>query len=92
MLPLLSASRPAFISHPESGVPEKARADHVEGCAAIAFRVAPDGTPKNFSLAAESPGGYGFADLLMRDISASRFQPPPEEQIDWYYEVRHYHP
>jgi len=90
ILPTLALKPPVAISRPSIEVPEKAQADHINGCAAVMFHLAPDGTPIDIRPVVENPSGYGFGELFARVLATTKFQPSPAES-KWYYEVQQFH-
>jgi hypothetical protein len=52
---------------------------HMSGCAGLAFKLRPDGTPENPQVIVESPSGYGYGPAALRALLASRYQPRPFE-------------
>ncbi len=90
VLPTLALKSAVAVSRPPLDLPKKARADHISGCAAVMFHLAPDGTPVEIKAVAESPTGYGLGAWVVRQLAATRFQPSPRE-TKWYYEVIRFH-
>lgn len=77
------------VSRPRFDLPEKVQADHIDGCAAVMFHLASDGTPIDIKLVTESPTGYGLGALVVRELAATKFQPPPTK-TKWYYEAHRF--
>ena len=92
LVPTLSRQKPVVVSRPSLAFPEKAKAEQIDGCAGVAFRLAADGTPLDVKLETESPAGYGLGDFVVSQITATRFAPPPGESDQWYYEAHRYRP
>ena len=49
-----------------------------------------DGTPIDIKPVTESQTGHGFGELIVRELTATKFQSPPTES-KWYYEVHRFH-
>jgi hypothetical protein len=64
--------------------PAIAQAQHVSGCAAVAFQITRDGKATNISVLREFPPGYGYGTAVSDEVRRSTFAPPTSEQ-DWYY-------
>lgn len=90
ILPTLALRSPVVVSRPRIDLPEKAQADHINGCAAAMFHLAADGTPIDIKPVTESPTGYGLGDFIVRELAATKYQPQPAE-LKWYYEVHRFH-
>jgi len=90
ILPTLALKPPVAVSRPWIDVPEKAQAEHINGCAAVMFHLAADGTPIDIKAVTESPVGYGFGELFARGLAATKFQPTATES-KWYYEVHRFY-
>lgn len=91
LLRSLAHDRLLAVSRPRIGLPETVQANHIDGCVAVMFHLAADGTPIDIKLVTENPIGYGLGDFVIREITATKFQPHPEES-NWYYEVRRFYP
>ena len=66
-------------------MPEKALADHVNGCAGVRFRINTAGWPEDISIAAEYPPGYGFGSSARRWVADARW--PARDDAAWRYLV-----
>jgi hypothetical protein len=82
------------LDHAVSGtrvaMPARAMAEHVNGCAGVRFRLSPDGTPRDITLMAEYPTGYGFGATAMAAIAGGRW--PAKDDDAWRYVVINMHP
>ncbi len=82
------------LPHPVSSapvpMPPRALAEHVNGCAGVRFRLAPDGSPTDMTVMAEYPAGYGFGDTASAAITATRW--PAKDDQAWRYVVINMHP
>ena len=66
-------------------LPKLARADaeQVTGCAGVRFRVGPDGAPRDITVMADYPVGYGFGDAGAQAIAGTRWS--PMDDLSWRY-------
>ena len=76
-------SNPVY--NPVMTLPEKATAEHVNGCAGVRFRLGPDGVPQDITLVTEYPLGYGFGQYALGKISAMRWA--PRDDLSWRFLV-----
>ena len=90
ILPTLALKSPVVVSRPHFDVSKKAQADHINGCAAAMYHLASDGTPVDIKLVTEYPAGYGLGELVVRELTATKFQPQPTES-KWFYEAHRFH-
>jgi|GEM_PF-6978452 hypothetical protein len=81
---------PHVVSSASVPMPPRAMAEHVNGCAGVRFRLAPDGSPTDITVMAEYPAGFGFGATASAAIAASRW--PAKDDQAWRYMVINMHP
>lgn len=64
--------------------PERAKADHISGCAGFEFHIAPDGRPTDLRQLTEYPLGYGFGEATRTALLSDHFDPAHAGPL-WYY-------
>ncbi len=63
---------------------ERAKVDHVSGCAAVIFQLTRDGKAEHITVLREFPADYGYAQAVSDSVRRSTFTPPVPEGA-WYY-------
>ena len=66
--------------------PQRALAEHVNGCAGVRFRIGRDGIPQDIQVMADYPAGYGFGDAVRQMVATSRWT--PRDDLAWHYAVK----
>jgi pantoate kinase len=69
--------------------PERAKVEHVNGCAGIQFHIGSDGLVTDARLVTEYPVGYGFGASALKAVSSSRFDPNPDAS-KWFFVINNF--
>ena len=77
------AAVPVLVA-PSGAIPQKAKDEHIDGCAGVEFQLDQDGHPINLNTVKETPVGYGFADMLLQRLTKDTFKPSANAG-QWYY-------
>ncbi len=75
-----------IVSQAYAASTDRAKADHMSGCAAVQFHLNSDGTTRDVKLVRENPKDYGFGTQIVHVAEASVYQAPAD--VDkWYLQI-----
>lgn len=65
-------------------VPEKAKAEGVNGCASVEYKIDKHGNPSHVKLLVENPKGFGFGHTAIEQIKGTRFEKPKQANQSYW--------